>query len=216
VIVFPFFFRFSEQEGEMRIFPTVGLAMLAGLYAQAEECTVIVRVTSESTVPIELTRAEAMAGRMFQRIGTRVRWTRDGAPAVNSEDACDAPIDVRLEHSPPARIRPESLAYAAPYAVSGTRIHIFFDRVVESGGQRRAVRLLAHVLAHELTHVLEGLDRHSPTGVMKAHWSSLDYEAMMVAPLPFSAVDVELIHLGVSRLDGTRGLSAAASTRPNF
>ena len=200
----------------MRIFPALGIAVLAGLYAQAEECTVIVRVTSEGAVPIELTRAEAMASGMFRRIGTRVRWTREGAPAANSVDACDAPIDVRLEPSPPARTRPESLAYAAPYAVSGTRIHIFFDRVVESGGQRRAVRLLAHVLAHELTHVLEGLDRHSTTGVMKAHWSGLDYEAMMVAPLPFSAVDVELIHLGVSKLDGTRDLGAAARARPNF
>jgi hypothetical protein len=200
----------------MRIFPAFGIALLAGLCARAEECTVIVNVTSEGAGPIELRRAEAMASGMFRRIGTRVSWTRDGAPATNSAGACGVPIEVRLEAKAPRRIPPASLAYAAPYAVSGTRIHIFFDRVVESGGQRRAVRLLAHVLAHELAHVLEGLDRHSATGVMKAHWSSLDYEAMMVAPLPFSAADVELIHLGLSKPDGARGLSATASTRPNF
>ena len=31
--------------------------------------------------------------------------------------------------------------------------------------------LLGHVLAHEIGHVLQGVARHSATGVMKGRWS---------------------------------------------
>ncbi len=48
-------------------------------------------------------------------------------------------------------------------------------------------------MAHEIRHVLERVDRHSATGVMKAHWTTSDYEEMAVRPLPFAGENVELI-----------------------
>ena len=53
--------------------------------------------------------------------------------------------------------------------------------------------VLAHVLAHEITHVLEGVARHSDTGIMKAVWSPADYRQMKFHPLPFAPEDVDLI-----------------------
>ena len=38
--------------------------------------------------------------------------------------------------------------------------------------------LLAHVLVHEITHVLEGVDRHTGQGVMKARWTEDDLALM--------------------------------------
>ena len=32
---------------------------------------------------------------------------------------------------------------------------------------------------------------------MKAHWTAEDYDAMAKRPLPFTAVDVDLIHEGL-------------------
>lgn len=58
--------------------------------------------------------------------------------------------------------------------------------------------VLAHVLAHEITHVLEVTDRHSKEGVMKAHWTGRDFRNMAWRGLPFAAEDVELIHLGIA------------------
>jgi hypothetical protein len=43
------------------------------------------------------------------------------------------------------------------------RVLVYLDR-----GQAFSNALLAHVMAHEITHVLEGIDRHSSEGVMKA------------------------------------------------
>ena len=58
--------------------------------------------------------------------------------------------------------------------------------------------LLAHVLVHELTHLLEGVPRHSASGIMKAHWDENDYSRMLLAPLPFAAEDIEMIWRGMT------------------
>jgi len=59
--------------------------------------------------------------------------------------------------------------------------------------------LLGHVLVHEITHVLQGVSRHSEEGVMKARWNIPDFRAMEAHPLPFDRLDVLLIHAGVRR-----------------
>jgi hypothetical protein len=59
--------------------------------------------------------------------------------------------------------------------------------------------LLAHILAHEITHVLQGINRHSVSGVMKAHWSNGDCLDMAGKPLAFTEEDVYLIHRGLKR-----------------
>src|SRR5580698_9505171 len=57
-----------------------------------------------------------------------------------------------------------TLAYALPY--EGTHIVIFYDRAQAAMPDPEGVaQLLAHVLAHEVTHVLEGVSRHSAEGV---------------------------------------------------
>jgi hypothetical protein len=53
------------------------------------------------------------------------------------------------------------------------------------------------VLAHEIGHVLQGIERHSETGVMMAKWTSEDYKQMVVKPLAFTEEDVILIHNGM-------------------
>ena len=62
---------------------------------------------------------------------------------------------------------------------------------------RSATVVLAHVLVHEITHVLQRIDRHSDSGVMKAHWTLRDYAQMEKDPLPFAAEDIQLIKMGL-------------------
>jgi predicted Zn-dependent protease len=66
---------------------------------------------------------------------------------------------------------PEALANATPYAKSGRSIHVHMDRLLVG----RDERLTTAVLAHEITHVLERINRHSADGVMvmKDHWFRL-------------------------------------------
>ncbi len=87
------------------------------------------------------------------------------------------PSDWRWTRSCRHTSESETLAYALPYAESGTTIHVFYRRIVESHRELGA-EILGHVIAHEIGHVLEGIARHSPEGLMKAHWGLHDYMTM--------------------------------------
>jgi hypothetical protein len=92
------------------------------------------------------------------------------------------------------------MAMALPYGDSNVRIVIFYDRVqsVLRSVCVAPTAVFGHVLAHELGHVLEGVDRHSKTGVMKARWSKSDFDQMGKGPLEFAPEDVELILRGLA------------------
>ena len=59
-------------------------------------------------------------------------------------------------------------------------------------------QLLAHVLVHEITLILQGVSRHSGEGVMKAQWGQGDFNRMLSKPLEFTSEDVSLIHDGLA------------------
>ena len=192
----------------MRACRVFGIAMLAGLSAQAEECavTVVVQYKSISRGPSQawdILRAELAVSALFHRIGVKVRWQNVAARNRlagnwNADDGCGAPMAVQLETDTPDKWRPGAMAYAAPYANSGTSIHVFLDRVATSPDSVKET-LFAYTLAHEITHVLEGFSRHSADGVMKAFWDNRDQYLMAVHRLAFAPEDVELIHLGIAR-----------------
>jgi hypothetical protein len=56
---------------------------------------------------------------------------------------------------------------------------------------------VAHVLVHEITHVIEGVTRHSASGIMKARWDTRDYFDMRRRPHAFAQEDVSLIYDGL-------------------
>jgi hypothetical protein len=140
--------------------------------------------------PQVLMGVRPLASAMFGSIGVRIEWhERDSCPAGVGA------IQVHLSHDSTGvrDSRADALAFAQPYVRT---IVIFLDRVQElnrNGGPS----VLAHVLVHEITHVLEGIDRHSANGIMKAHWNDRDYLEMRRKPLVFAEEDVNLIYAGM-------------------
>jgi hypothetical protein len=45
---------------------------------------------------------------------------------------------------------------------------------------------------------MQGVPRHSESGVLKAHWSNDDYQEMIFHKLVFTNLDVDLIHRGLA------------------
>jgi hypothetical protein len=145
------------------------------------------------------------AAKIFAKIGIRVQW-KVGLPRQGTQGAC-GPAEVpvigvkvcskAIESSPPGAV-----ALAQPYSDSATRVYIFYDRIQSTWrAQPDAIPpVLAHVLVHEITHVLQGVDRHSRTGVMKGAWGQDDFSAMRKGPIPFAPTDVELIYDGIARM----------------
>jgi hypothetical protein len=72
-------------------------------------------------------------------------------------------------------------------------------RAPQDAPQLAMARAYAHVIVHEITHILQGVARHSETGIMKATWTRDDFMRMQTTPLAFSADDIEMIHLGMLR-----------------
>ena len=140
--------------------------------------------------PLAFNRAEGIASDMFSKVGVHLQW-RSGA-------AKDEPqrIVIDVTSNTPGALSPGAMAYAQPYEC--THIRIFWDRVNEAGRPSFVAPLLAHVLVHEITHVLEGGNNHSQSGVMKARWTLHDIEGMAQKPLPFDSYDVLLIRRGLT------------------
>ena len=124
--------------------------------------------------------AKTIASRMFAGIGVEIRW-ENGRPTP-SQLACERPIVIRLTMDTRGTragdlqaAGPDAAAFAQPY--EGVHVTIFYDRVTQAAkGHTPMLQsvLLAHVLAHEIAHMIQGCSRHSRSGVMKPHWSFED------------------------------------------
>ena len=195
----------------MRVFWVVGILIAAAMSVHSEECAVDVIVHVDGMLPVGvLKRAEISTTTMFAEIGVRVRL-RTGGPGADSSAAYCPSITAILESNVPIDVMPRVLGYAAPYAVSGTRIHVFVNRIIKDH-QADLAQVLAHVLVHEIAHVLQGSCRHSKYGIMKANWEERDFVRMRFEPLPFTDWDVQLIHRAVVISEKPMTDSAAESS----
>ena len=138
-----------------------------------------------------LLQAQSVASGMFATAGVRINW-RTGL-AKTSEP--ELPILIDITSDTPVKLYPGALAYA--HVFDGMHIRVFYDRVRNARPYATAI-LLAHVLVHEITHVLEGTDRHSEEGVMKAQWTVDDLVQMVYKPLPLDPLDVLLLRKGLA------------------
>jgi hypothetical protein len=183
----------------MKTFWAVGIMMMAAMSARAEECKVIVYVHADSEHREMVYQAQFVTGEMFREIGVEVHWRSGQVRTKAGENSCGAPLEVQADASAPLNKFPsDALAYAAPSANSGVCIHLFMDRITSNRSKAWAKTVTAHVLAHEITHVLEGVCRHSEDGVLKAHWTYADFQQMKNRPLPFAQEDVDLIRMGIA------------------
>jgi len=173
--------------------------------AQTKKQHVIVYVHNGADVPEHVTNgAKELASSMFAGIGVTIDW-RTGEPSASSPQQA---IAIGLAKNTPKDEKPGALAYAMPR--EGVHIVVFWDRM-EFG--LIPTELLAHVMVHEITHILEGVSRHSDSGIMRAQWTEHDHKMMRMHPLSFAAEDVELIHLGMAARNSTSRVELAVARR---
>ena len=80
------------------------------------------------------------------------------------------------------------MAFAMPY--EGTNVKICWCRIEHAPAPDR---LLAHVMAHEIGHMLQGTNRHSTTGIMKPVFTVEDTVQMRSHLFRFDPEDAKLI-----------------------
>ncbi len=181
----------------MRITAVAAVVLASAGAAHASE-RVSVYVNSNLTPLDVIELAEKISSRMFISAGVNVEW-HSSKPRLRRQLDANRIIVIDFEpHTAPGR-KPGSLAYAFPFE----RVHIvvFWDRILESSRNNPELRpmILAHVLAHEITHNLQGRDHHSTVGIMKPRWDAADYLSMTRSPLTFTSEDIELLQVGMLR-----------------
>ena len=162
-----------SQAAESAVEPTVIVCMERGRDPQA------IKVAEES------------ASQMFAGAGVTIDWLHYPRTCPSEKRA----IVVSLSYQTPQRQLPNAWAYALPY--EGTHIVLFYDRLQRTVVPARVPILLAHVLVHEITHILQGTVRHSDRGIMKAQWAASDFFEMGRKPLGFTSADVAMIRRGM-------------------
>ena len=167
----------------------IGIAAHTADVAERGTYRVVVCIASS---PIhELNQAELIAERMFRNADVVLEWHRSLDPRVCPMGA----VRISVEQETGPHTLPGALAYSM--AAEGGLIRVFYDRIARIQSLKPSA-LLAHVLVHEITHVLQGVAWHSHTGVMKARWEAADFERMVRKGLPFTTTDVKLVRRGLA------------------
>ena len=178
----------------MKIIGVVVMAAVAASAFAGESANEPERAVDVCVQPVKgglaLYSAQAWASEVFAGIKVRIEW-HSSAICLAAESA----IQISFSEQTPETQRPGALAYALPY--EGTHIVVFYDRVKHTAAMRGVPQLLAYVLVHEITHILQNVSRHSAAGIMKARWDGVEYLEMSRRHLGFTTDDVDLIYRGL-------------------
>jgi hypothetical protein len=140
-----------------------------------------VRLYNTSGIPSDqLTAARDAADAILRDTGINVTFRLCGQRAGGT-DSCDEPLKrsevvVRIIDAPVFNVTLHPDAYGVTYIVKGINrgwlATVFSDRV-RAAAERVGVDagiVLGRVMAHEVGHLLLGIDYHGSDGVMRAEW----------------------------------------------
>jgi hypothetical protein len=167
--------------------------------AEARQLTVCMQSVAGTGNAFIENEARRVVSSIFVGIGVQIQWRGSSKCPSNA-------IYISFSSKIPAAVHATALAYALPY--EGTHIAVFLDRVRDMN-RSAAGRLLGYTLAHEITHILEGVARHSPSGIMKARWELHDHDLMRAGRLGFAPEDVDLIYRGLDARESRLVASAS-------
>jgi hypothetical protein len=194
---------------------TIAALMVAS--AGAAELRVV--VYDQARVPKEVTRtAFEDLRRIFHESGIEVKLVAgDGTSSEASlitypepppkgrekDAACLARRDIALEITvAPAfgQRKNTILGTAQPLAREGLNVRVFDDRIQDTAMRenRTHAAVLAHVIAHEIGHVLLRANAHSRRGLMSALWTDYEYGIIDRGLMFFTADQSKAMRMALS------------------
>lgn len=156
-------------------------------------------VYNQADVPQKfLIPAEQRTGTILRLAGVRTQWLDCRAGTGSQSCTGLLPPDtlvLRIVHDSPTL---NGDAFGAAFLAldgSGTYANVFYDRLrgFERHWKISPVTLLGHVMAHEIGHLLLGLDSHSNWGIMQAAWGEDQLTRAERGELFFSANESRIL-----------------------
>jgi hypothetical protein len=193
-----------------RFIVTFGLAgfgqtVFAG---QAEPLTIVLHVHNYARVPSAvLTRAEGEATRIYHALGVDLVWVDLSAPSAypppETLSTFHLTITILSDVMAGRKRAAGDVMGKAPGSPEkrGSLAYVLYARValLAQGAPNYAEsKILGHVMAHEMGHLLLPANSHSESGVMRADWDSRQLLRMVHGGLQFTPEQGELIRTNVS------------------
>ena len=191
----------------------VELAGIGRRLPASAEAKLTLRVYNYASVdPEVLARAEKITEAIFEESGVGVSWMDCTPVRVETlpESACPSDAGAsdlvlrllprRMARKLAAPKEPLGFAQQCPETEPACELTVFYFRVEELGADgHRPERILGHVMAHEVAHVLIG-PGHSEEGIMRRAWSREELRRMSVGlELGFSSEQCRRIEEAVLR-----------------
>lgn len=164
-----------------------------------------VLICSEGYTDSSQVQALMIASQIFTWIGIRAEFSHARSCPAEA-------IRIKFNVNTPPDLHGGALAWAEPY--EAVHIHVFYDRVRNSTEPLYFSTILAYVLVHEITHILQGICRHSDSGIMKADWGTDDFFQMRHKALRFSEYDIDLIRIGLAARASRLAATSAGPSSP--
>lgn len=182
----------------------VGVVFPVAVFANTPDPVPAIRVHVDNysqASATTLSRAEREAGRIFGEAGLRIVWLNcpmGGSPSV-SQNPCQGPLeatDIVLRIIPePAKNTFQDSVFG--FAVVPLIASVYYDYAVRSAKMDAAdfevPILLGCGVAHEIGHLLLGLNSHSDSGIMQRHWERKQIRQAMTGILRFTPEQAKLI-----------------------
>jgi hypothetical protein len=149
-----------------------------------------------------LAGAESKAAKIFERAEVEVTWMNCSAPEVPPSDkgACirfDWPSHLAMRIVPRSKRSRKEVFGIAFLSAEGTGCYstVFLDQAMDlhAGANIDLASILGSVMAHELGHLLLGLNSHASTGIMRARWQPEDLSSVARGSLVFTTEQAELM-----------------------
>jgi hypothetical protein len=181
--------------------------LTTGLVAQDQPPTLKIYVYNQADVPQEtLAHAERRTSDIFREAGVQTTWyacSTLGTVRYNCSGLL-GPNTVTLQIVHDSRQMYDSIFGAAFLGADGMgqQADIYFDRI-RSFSQEENLTLpdiTGYVVAHELGHLLLGLNAHSWIGIMKATWERSQLENANKGELWFSRPEAKRIRRRLTQM----------------
>ncbi len=178
----------------MKIFGAVAMmATVAGAWAGNDGAApnrVVTACMNPGANAVMMFRGQATATQILKQADIRLEWKNDERACAGRDG-----VVISVSRETPANQHPGALAYAMPF--ERTHIVLFYDRALTAATPAVTPYLVGYVLAHEIVHMLQGIEQHSNAGVMKARWEAGDFADMQRGRLRLTEQDVTLVHSGL-------------------
>jgi len=168
------------------------------LAAGGQGALIQLRVSVFNSSPISsstIERAESEAGRVLREVGIEVFWL-NCPQEMSQEDSLGRCSEVSFpSHLHLSILRASRGLKDTTVGISftaedgrGCYADLFYEPIQQLQDETHASPsvILGHAMAHELGHLLLGTNSHSPSGLMRAHWTRDDLANASKGNLRFS------------------------------